>query len=133
MTLVYHPKARWFSMLRVLLPSGVVNETPHEACDLCWPCGTSLEVWPLEVKEELIQKIETKAAFRREFMAVRAGAEKAEYRLFKLQEVRNDRGCGMRVCVKAALVEEGVFKTHFGVPADALWVQSDLLAVWARK
>ena len=53
-------------------------------------------------------------------MAVRAGAEKAEYRLFKLQEVRSDRGCGMRLSIQAVLVEEGVFKTHFGTPAEAL-------------
>ena len=111
---------RWFVVVQVLLPSGEIKETPQG--DLCWPCGTSLEVWPLESRAELVAKIESRPAFRREFMAVRAGAEKAEFRLFRMQEVRSDKGCGMRVSLKAALVEDGVFKTHFWGARRKSWV-----------
>lgn len=101
----------------MLAADGSMVEVPVE--DMCWDCGTSLEVWPLSTREELLHKLNTSAAFRREFQAVKAGVEKAAHRLFKLQQVSGLKGCGVRLAIKVGLVELEPFKVHFEcVPAS---------------
>lgn len=92
--------------------------TPHS--DMCWFCGTALEVWPLETKECLINRVETEPIFRKDFMGVRAGVEKAEHRPQKLQGVYSERLCGARLSIKLALTEVDVFTVHFACPPEAL-------------
>ena len=82
----------------------------------CWICGTALEVWPLQDKQELITKHASDSSFRLEFAKVRAGVAAAEVALFRKQEVTGDQSCGIRVAIRAGLIEVDIFKIVFELP-----------------
>ena len=70
----------------------------------CWDCGTACEVFPLKSKEEIAKLVETRADWRNEFRAVRAGVEKAFAQLQPRESVFRDRQVGCRVLCKLAFV-----------------------------
>lgn len=105
------PKVRWFTLASVMGAAGVVEE--QAMGDFCWVCGTAAEVWPLKSKQEVVEQMESDINFKREFLTVAAGVEKAEHSLLRQQDVLGLKASGVRVLYTLAVVPEEVFAIHF--------------------
>ena len=107
--------AEWFAHRR----AGGKEGTPSG--ELCRLCGHTLEVWPLEDKSELVKRHAASAAFRSSFESYRSVLEKGLALGYakRSEEVNSVGRLGMRVMLRAKMVESSVFVSHFGVtPKD---------------
>jgi hypothetical protein len=86
--------------------------------DLCWICGTSLESWPLEKKQPLIDRILSDGNSRKEFALVRSGVKAAMSTLLR-QEAYVFGTNDVKLTVKdkdLAFIDDDNFVKHFGCP-----------------
>ena len=97
---------------------GTVVEEP--VGDLCWLCGCTCEVWPLEEAKQVLERRSSDPAFRAQWTAVRAGVEKAVQRESRAQDVWSTKSLATRIICKAALVTEDAFAQFFKMPAGSV-------------
>ena len=84
--------------------------------DLCETDGTTMEIWPMLTKDEVVQKVVEDPEFKADWQKVRAGVAAAEKKAFlKQQFVESRAWTGYEISRKMAFVHEGEFNTKVGV------------------
>ena len=101
---------------------GGFQDEPQD--DFCFPCGVGCECWPLKSKAECAELYRSNESFRKEFSVVRVGAEKAVVQMMRQESVLGIYGCGMRLSIRVAFIEEKVFTVHVKLPPKELGMRT---------
>lgn len=107
---------KWFFTLRVVDKRGDVVHVADGP--LCWGCGCTAEVWPLESHESIIARYNNplEEDFQKTFMSVKERLTRVISREFGLDACKRTQTMALEVYQEYAFVLETVFSKRWSTP-----------------